>query len=41
MGGVWVCVEQDKGQLCAFKGFHSVTFSRDERLGVLLPSLCT
>lgn len=36
-----VCVEQDKGQLCAFKGFHSVPFSRDEKLSVLLPSLCT
>lgn len=39
MGGV--CVQQDKGQLCAFKGFHSLTFSRDERLWVLMPSLCT
>lgn len=39
--GWGVCVEQNKGQLCAFEGFHTVTFSRDERLWVLLPSLCT
>lgn len=31
----------NRTKLCACKGFQSVTFSRNERLWVLLPSLCT